>query len=192
MIPLGKIKATENFWKNNYSRFDKLFGFGSLKGSHLDFGSGLGFFVKMLAAKNPGLNVFGEDIDSEAVEFSKKNYKLSNLGFAVKNNKKYNSISLFFVIHEINDAKDKLKELYSQLNDGGILIIYDFRKVNMNKFKENYRMNKDPGKLGFDEEYREHNRWSMKQFEEMCLDAGFKTKLLKTDGDFWLVYKGEK
>jgi hypothetical protein len=55
-----------------------------------------------------------------------------------------------------------------------------------------YKENSDPDKGTFEQEYAEHNRWTLQEFEDICLKASFKTLKIKSTGKHWLIYEGMK
>ena len=159
---------------------------------HLDFGCEFGTFPKILAEKYPDVKVYGIDLDKEKIEIGKRRYRLPNL-FVLYSTKiigLYDSITALFTLHEISDTNKALDDLYRHLNNDGRIMIYDFRKTSKAKYKEWY----EKGSMSrvFEEEYRKHNRWAVKEFEQMCEKSGFKTIKTEPIGDFWLIYIGKK
>lgn len=158
----------------------------------LDFGCGFGAFAKILAEKYPYVQVYGVDPDREKIAVGKRRYKLSNLHLLHSNKivGKYDSCTAFLTLHEIALAKEALTNLYEHLNDGGRIMIDDFRKRSKARYREWYEKGKK--EHSFEEEYEKHNRWTVKDFVRMCDKAGFKTIKAEQRGDFWLFYIGRK
>ena len=98
------------------------------KGSLLDVGCGLGFFVKTIQEKKPKWNVIGYEISKQAVKFAKTNNNLNNVyqGIVQESKIEKNSldiITLWDVIEHIAYPQSLLKYLYSLLKEEGILFI---------------------------------------------------------------------
>lgn len=192
---VAKAIETENRWKTRYQLVENRFRFRENilnGGKHLDFGCGFGAFAKILAEKYPHVQVYGIDPDREKIEIGKHRYKLSNLHLLHSNRLvgKYCSCTAFFVLHEIADTRTALNDLYEHLNMDGKIMVDDFRKRSRAKYREWYE--KGRREHSFEEEYQKHNQWTVKEFERMCEDAGFKTIEIKQRGDYWLLYIGEK
>ena len=96
-----------------------------------------------------------------------------------------------FVLHhdEINLIHE-LKKFYKHLNKNGVIIIYDFRKRSRKKFKKWF--NQRNYLNSFEEEYLEHNQWTIKKFRKICESIGFKTIQAKSSGEFSFIYIGKK
>jgi ubiquinone/menaquinone biosynthesis C-methylase UbiE len=189
------VIEAENSWKNRFQSFEDRFEFKENilnGGKHLDFGCGFGAFAKILAEKYPHVQVYGIDLEREKIEVGTQRYKLPNLHLLHSNKivGKYSSCTAFFVLHEIADAKKVLNDLYRHLNIDGRIMVDDFRKTTRANYREWYEKGKK--EHGFEEEYQKHNRWTVKEFERMCENAGFKTIKTEPRGDNWLFYIGGK
>jgi ubiquinone/menaquinone biosynthesis C-methylase UbiE len=138
------------------------------------------------------VQVYGIDSDREKIEVGKWRYKLPNLHLLHSNKivGKYNSCTAFFTLHEIAVATEALSSLYEHLEDGGRIMVDDFRKTSKAKYREWYEKGKK--EHSFEEEYQKHNRWTVKDFARMCESAGFRTIEAEPRGDFWLFYIGRK
>lgn len=192
-----RIKLSEELWDSRFPRLEQDFElpkYLSHKGKHLDYGSGVGYFAKLVAERYPGVTVHGADIKQDFLDSAQERYPLPNLKFMHADDVEggYDTINANLTLHEILDAQGKLKELYQKLKRGGKLMIHEFRKTSKKKFREQYDRNTDPEKRSFEEEYEEHNRWTMRQLEQMCKNAGFKTLKIKKHGDHFMSYIGEK
>jgi ubiquinone/menaquinone biosynthesis C-methylase UbiE len=192
----SEIAEIEKLWKRRFFTYDKIFDFNKNIGKrHLDFGCGIGTFAKMLAEKYSESFIMGMDIDEQKIEIAKKIYTKFNLKFKClrKAEEKFDSITVILVLHEIGDlgaVEGVLKNLYDSLKAEGRIMIYEFRKRSRDKYIEWYKRGKQ--KEDFEKEYKKHNRWTVKEFKEICEKVGFKTIKLKAIGDFWLAYIGEK
>ena len=103
--------------------------------SIIDFGCGDGRFTIAEAFACPKGNVFGVDIDSNALEFldsKAKEYGLKNIKTVLANNVlsfENNSIDMITMndlIHDIKDTYKLLKEFKQKLKPNGILAITPF------------------------------------------------------------------
>ena len=93
----------------------------------LDMACGTGYGSEML--KNAGaLYVRGVDISEEAISFAKQKYSKDGIEFSVGNAEYFNSgcydaIVSFETIEHVEDYKKVLRNFYTILDPGGILII---------------------------------------------------------------------
>ena len=158
---------------------------------HLDFGCGFGCKTYLIACEYPKIKIIGMDKDRNIIRLAKKRYKTDNLKFMVSGcvKGKFDSISCFNVLHHIKDVKEYVKGFYSHLNAKGIVIVSDFRRVPKKKFRKLYynkrlrEYRKIKSKVlskifkpkSFEEDYKQHCRWNIKQFVSMFEEAGFKT-----------------
>lgn len=189
----------------NHVRFQKILSkYISKSKNHLDFGCGFGCTPYLLACEHPGMEVIGIDIKKENVNTGRKRYIAPNLKLMVSNKikGKFDTISSFGVIHEIvGDLNYYLKEFHSHLNPKGKVLIFDFRKVSRKKLMKFYykprleELSKEKIKSfnleSFDDEYKHHCKWTVKQFVSMFEKAGFRTIRVKLD-EIGLEYVGEK
>ncbi len=195
-INYDRIDAIEKAWKKRFSEFDELFDFKrSLDKSHLDLGCGFGAFLKILADKYPKVKFYGFDVDKDEIILGKKLYNNKNIFLerlkTLSKEEKYDTISVFFVLHEIEwKAGKMLRQTRESLNLNGRIFVYDFRKVSKEEFRKFYNENSDPNKGSFEEEYEEHNKWDLEEFEYMTRKSGFRTIMLKPVGDYFLAYIG--
>ena len=158
----------------------------------LDFGCGQGVFTNILAKKFAKCYFIGFDIADKELEKAKNWYHRKNLKFVEKLPLKYDAIISTFSFHETKNLSKELKIIYSKLRNNGKIFIYDFRKNTKAKFKKVYQNNPNPKKGSFEEEYKEHNRWNLKKFENMMTKVGFNKILIKPHKDNFLFYIGEK
>jgi len=191
----SQLTAIEERWEKRYQAFDERL---NLKGNiidskrHLDFGCGFGSFARILAEKYPDVQVYGIDVDKGKIEIGKKRYRLPNLHLLHSKVMigRYDSITSLFTLHEIADVRKALDDLHRHLNVNGRIMIYEFRKRGKAKYREWYV--KGRREQDFGEEYRKHNRWTVREFERICVNASFKTIKIGVVGDFWLFYIGTK
>jgi ubiquinone/menaquinone biosynthesis C-methylase UbiE len=186
-------KRAKDFLDKLIKRFS-LKDFLKNKNKILDFGTGYGFFTKEMSKKFPTKKICGIDINKKRINFAIKNNKTSKIKYTSsrKISGKYDLILLMFVAHEIKDFKKVLKKLYFHLNKNGFLIIYDFKKVSKKDFMDLYKKDLVHKESNFYEEYKEHNRWTIKEFKKICEDVGLETIRINVDEKYFLFYLGEK
>jgi 2-polyprenyl-3-methyl-5-hydroxy-6-metoxy-1,4-benzoquinol methylase len=127
-----EIEEKDHFWWNKahkkmYDDFHRRF-IKNKKGTLLDVGCGLGYFVKKISSI-PDWQVFGYEISKPAVNYAKNNLGLKNIfcgrvedsGFPQKY---FNIITLWDVIEHIPDPRPLLIYLKTILRDDGILFIH--------------------------------------------------------------------
>ncbi len=151
--------------------------------SILDYGSSTGGFASLLAEYNPHTKVTAVDANPEAIKLGKKDYQhLPNLEFIVAEEipeKNYDLIFNNLVLHELSGKGDKrtigsfLKKAYSSLNPEGLISVLDNIKISKKAFKPLYAQNKSPRRGTFEEEYEEHNRYTLKDWVNMLEKVGF-------------------
>ena len=154
--------------------------------SILDYGSSTGGFASLLAEYNPHTKVTAVDSNPEAIKLGKKDYQhLPNLEFIVAEEipeKNYDLIFNNLVLHELSGKGDRrtinsfLKKAHSSLNPEGLISVLDNIKVSKKKFKPLYAKNESPKRGTFKQEYREHNKYSLKDWVNMLEKAGFYTE----------------
>lgn len=165
-------------------------------GRHLDFGCGFGNFCYFLAKDYPEMEVFGVDIDKDKIRYSNSQYNLKNLHLSsnIKIKGEFDTISLFFLVHELEDTISYLTDFYNHIKKGGYIFVYDFRKVSRDEFIEWHEKKKVIGEYigSFEEQYNIHNKWKLKEFEEIMKSIGFKKIISKEAGAYWFWYIGKK
>jgi ubiquinone/menaquinone biosynthesis C-methylase UbiE len=182
----------ENWMKKFQPIYDNMQISGYIKNSknHLDFGCGFGTFTYLLAKKHPETMFYGTDIDEKLTDYARQKYVLKNLSYNPGPKIRYDSMSFIYVLHHIEYTQVDLKNILTSLNKNGKVFILEFKKTPKDKFWKLY--NSTHHTQAFEEYYDIHNRWSKKEFEQMCKDVGLKTLLLKDNGDYWFIYVGEK
>lgn len=187
-------------WNNKYfgkHNFKKIFSpYLNKNGKHLDFGCGFGNFCYFLAKDYPELEVFGIDKKENQIKYGKENFQLNNIHLSSNPElpEELDSISLITVLHELKDQQNQLTLFYEALKENGFILIYDFRRVSEEEFKEWYDKKKVIGEYqnSFEEEYTLHNKWNPKRFSEFMESIGFEEVILKNAGKFWFWYIGKK
>lgn len=163
----------------------------NLKHKHLDFGCGNGIFDKLIAEKKD-IKILAIDSDKLKIKSGRENYANKKIIFTshLKGKEKFDSISLIRVIHEIRDVKKILSILYSHLNKGGKILIYDFKKSKSKELKKLYNIRSRD--ISYKEYYRKHNRWTMLEFKKIIESIGFRTIKINSDGKIGFFYIGIK
>ena len=83
-----------------------------------------------------------------------------------------------------------MNDLYEHLTKDGRIMVYEFRRTSKAKYGQWFAKGR-PGRI-FEEENQKHNRWSVREFGEMCRSVGFRTVNLKPLGNRRLIYIGKK
>ncbi|MCD6598897.1 MAG: class I SAM-dependent methyltransferase, partial [Bacteroidales bacterium] len=135
------IEYSKKSSKIRYGRFFSTLKKLDITGSYLDIGSGPGLLTQSVAELYSEIQITGVDISREMVDFalSDRNENLkSRLSYAVGDAckleslaelGKFNLIYSTFTMHHWDNAKLGIENLYSMLNPGGTLYIYDLKRV---------------------------------------------------------------
>ena len=111
----------------------------NLKDSLLDVGCGPGNLIIQVAKKYPSLDLIGVDLSSEILELAKKKAVENNLNekivFKIGSveslpfpDKSVDFILSTLSLHHWEDPKQAFEEIFRVLTDGGVLLIFDFRR----------------------------------------------------------------
>lgn len=111
----------------------------NLKDSLLDVGCGPGNLIIQVAKKYPSLDLIGVDLSSEILELAKKKAVENNLNEKIVfkigsvENLPFPDKSVDFILstlslHHWEDPKQAFEEIFRVLTDGGVLLIFDFRR----------------------------------------------------------------
>lgn len=195
------VDAERRFYKKYFKELTKDFN-PSPRPSIIDYGTGTGGFASLLAENYPHLKIKAVDSNPEAIELARKHYShLSNLKFKVAKEVpegKYDWIFYNLVLHELNGTGDPktinlhLKRAYKNLNPGGNVSILDNQKIPKTNYQKLWEKNKDPRKKSFEEEYLEHNRYTMIDWKRMLEKAGLNTERHKPIQPNLFIYRGVK
>lgn len=111
------------------------------KGLIIDIGCGTGILANFLVLKSDKRRVIGTDLDERRIESAKKTIMGKDIEFYVKDIgdleiKDCDAITIYDVIHHISPEiqLSLLKQCYSKLKKGGILLIKDVDKKPMLKY----------------------------------------------------------
>ena len=168
----------------------------------LDYGSGTGGFSSLLAEFNPNIKITAVDSNPKAINLAKKHYDhLPNLEFIVSNeipNRNYDIIFGNLVLHELNNRGDKktiksfLERSYENLKEKGLISILDTHKISKKDFQKIRLENNNPYKGNLEHEYKEHNKYEIKDWIKMFKDAGFDSEHSQTHHPNFFHYRGKK
>ena len=111
----------------------------NLKNSLLDVGCGSGNLIIQVAKKYPSLDLIGVDLSSEILELAKKKAVENNLNEKIVfkigyvehlpfPDKSVDFILSTLSLHHWEDPKQAFEEIFRVLKDGGVLLIFDFRR----------------------------------------------------------------
>ena len=113
----------------------------NIKGKYLEIGSGPGILTQIIGTQHPDAEIIACDISPEMIKLAKQdlaeNLKTKikyNIGDAcdinsIKDLGKFDLIYSTFTLHHWNNAELAIKNLYSMLNDNGLLYILDLKRV---------------------------------------------------------------
>ena len=111
----------------------------NLKDSLLDVGCGSGNLIIQVAKKYPSLDLIGVDLSSEILELAKKKaiennlnekivFKIGSVESLPFPDKSVDFILSTLSLHHWEDPKQAFEEIFRVLTDGGVLLIFDFRR----------------------------------------------------------------
>lgn len=135
---LANVKnASKTRFNNFLSSLKKM----DIKGQYLDIGCGPGILTQIVANQHPNANIIASDISPEMIKLaqldlaqdfqSRVKYKIGNACDinSIKDLGKFDLIYSTFTLHHWNNAELAIKNLYSMLNDNGVLYIHDLKRV---------------------------------------------------------------
>jgi len=106
-------------------------------GSLLDIGCGNGFFLTL--AQQVGYECIGQEVSQNAIRFARNNFNLSIIDEALENivqdqKMMFDIITIWHVLEHVNDPILFLKQIYTILKPGGILVV-EVPNLNSLKFR---------------------------------------------------------
>ncbi|MFX1345046.1 MAG: class I SAM-dependent methyltransferase [Promethearchaeota archaeon] len=194
-------ELVERLFSNYFKEFCKKL---KKQGTILEVGCGYGFNIEKWAAKYKKAQFVGIDIDSKAIKYTKnliENHNWSNRvrvlhipinEYAKENKDKFDLILLNHVLHEMdhdeNYRRSVFNDLYSLLNNDGILLVGETMIPSIFEPKEDRQLFDIMHKFyeaGFARFY------DKKSFEEFVNSTLFtKAEFIKKGGEyFWVVRK---
>ena len=112
----------------------------------LDIGCGYGLLTNLIAINSEKREVSGIDLSNKRISIAKKSVgNRNNINFELKNCseinlKNYDVVIMSDFLHHINYEKQEklIKDIYKDLNKGGLLIIQDVDKKTSIKYYSTY------------------------------------------------------
>ena len=113
----------------------------NIKGKYLEIGSGPGILTQVVAEQHPNAEIIANDISPEMIKLAQLDlaedlqtrvkYKLGDACDinSIKDLGKFDLIYSTFTLHHWDNAELAIKNLYSMLNDNGVLYIHDLKRV---------------------------------------------------------------
>lgn len=135
------LNDAKNASKARFSNFLSSLKKLNIKGKYLEIGSGPGILTQIIGTQHPDAEIIACDISPEMIKLAKQdlaeNLKTKikyNIGDAcdinsIKDLGKFDLIYSTFTLHHWNNAELAIKNLYSMLNDNGLLYILDLKRV---------------------------------------------------------------
>ena len=113
-----------------------------ISGQYLEIGAGPGFLAVMIAEDNPGVDISAVDISPHMVTLAKEHIEERKLQERIRcvtadvsDEKPMEELGKFdfvysaFSLHHWKDPEKSISNLWNAVRDGGMLYIYDFRRV---------------------------------------------------------------
>jgi 2-polyprenyl-3-methyl-5-hydroxy-6-metoxy-1,4-benzoquinol methylase len=112
-----------------------------IKGRYLEIGSGPGILTQIIATQHTNAEIIGNDISPEMIKLAQQDlaedlktrikYKIGDACDinSIKDLGKFDLIYSTFTLHHWDNAELAIKNLYSMLNDNGLLYILDLKRV---------------------------------------------------------------
>ena len=112
-----------------------------IKGKYLEIGSGPGIITQVVAIQHPHAKIIANDISPEMINLAQLDldenlktrikYKIGDACDinSLKDLGKFDLIYSTFTLHHWDNAELAIKNLYSMLNDNGLLYIHDLKRV---------------------------------------------------------------
>lgn len=129
--------ASKARFSNLLSSLKKL----DIKGRYLEIGAGPGILTQIIAKQHPDVEITANDISSEMIELARQDLAeelqdrikyISGDACDISSMKelgKFDLIYSTFTLHHWDKAEIAIKNLYSMLNDNGLLYIHDLKRV---------------------------------------------------------------
>jgi 2-polyprenyl-3-methyl-5-hydroxy-6-metoxy-1,4-benzoquinol methylase len=141
------------------------------EGKLLDVGCGSGLFMKTASDKN--YDVYGIDVSNKALSFARDEFKLNvqqrNLNDLIKENRKFDIITLWHVLEHFMNPIDELKKVRALLSNDGICFI---EVPNFNSIK--FKLSRNKWKGGNHPLYH-RTFFTSKTLRETIQESGFST-----------------
>ncbi len=135
------LNNAKNASKARYSNFLSSLKKLDIKGRYLEVGCGPGILTQVVAMQHPKAEIIANDISPEMIKLAQQdladNLKTRikyEIGDAcdinsIKDFGKFDLIYSTFTLHHWDNAELAIKNLYSMLNNNGLLYIHDLKRV---------------------------------------------------------------
>lgn len=112
-----------------------------INGKYLEIGSGPGIITQIVARQHPNVEIIANDISPEMIKLSQQDlaedmktrikYKIGDACDinSIKDLGKFDLIYTTFTLHHWENAELAIKNLYSLLDDKGLIYIHDLKRV---------------------------------------------------------------
>ena len=182
------LENTKNSSKAKYSDFLKTIKKLNIKGNYLEVGSGPGILTQIIAKQMPDAKITAIDISKEMIEIAEQDIEQSlkdkiNYHVAdacnietIKELGKFDLIYSTFTMHHWDNAEIAIKNLFSVLNQNGVLYLLDLKRV--------FPFYQIPSKSGFIRSIRAS--YVKKEIKEMLSNCNISDYQLKTLFPFFM------
>ena len=135
---LNDAKKASN---SRFSNFLSSLKYLDIKGRYLEIGCGPGILTQVVANQHPDAEIIANDISPEMIKLAQQDlteelksqikYKVGDACDvnSIKELGKFDLIYSTFTLHHWDNAELAIKNLYSMLNDNGVLYIHDLKRV---------------------------------------------------------------
>ncbi len=135
------LNDAKNASKARFSNFLSSIKKLDIKGKYLEVGSGPGIITQVIATQHPNAEIIANDISPEMIKLAQMDldedlktrikYKIGDACDinSLKDLGKFDLIYSTFTLHHWDNAELAIKNLFSLLNDNGVLYIHDLRRV---------------------------------------------------------------
>ncbi len=135
------LKDAKNASNSRFSNFLSSLKKLNIKGKYLEIGCGPGILTQTIALQHPNVEIIANDISPEMIKLAQQDlskdlkkrikYKVGDACDinSLKDLGKFDLIYSTFTLHHWDNAELAIKNLYSTLNDNGILYIHDLKRV---------------------------------------------------------------
>ena len=135
------LNDAKNASKARFSNFLSSLKKLDIKGKYLEIGSGPGIITQVVATQHPNAEIIANDISPEMIKLAQQDlaedlktrikYMIGDACDinSIKDFGKFDLIYSTFTLHHWDNAELAIKNLYSMLNDNGLLYIHDLKRV---------------------------------------------------------------
>jgi ubiquinone/menaquinone biosynthesis C-methylase UbiE len=135
------LNDAKNASKARFSNFLSSIKKLDIKGRYLEIGSGPGILTQVVATQHPNAEIIAVDISPEMIKLAKQDlteglktrikYKIGDACDinSIKDLGKFDLIYSTFTLHHWDNAESAINNVYSMLNDNGLLYIHDLKRI---------------------------------------------------------------